>query len=56
TDGPWSAMQFEEKTASVAEDGAKLITSPERRRTGRAVLAYGLQSLVVLSEVDVAPF
>jgi hypothetical protein len=43
---PGPAVEFEEETARIAEDGADFITAPERSRGGLAVLAYGLELLV----------
>jgi len=41
--GSWTAVEFEEEAAGVAEDRAGLITAPEGCRGGCAVLADGLE-------------
>jgi len=38
-DGARPAVQLEEEAAGVAQDGARLVTAPERRGAGGAVLA-----------------
>ena len=37
-------QELEEEAAGIAEDGADLVASPERRRRGRAILARRLCS------------
>ena len=41
-DGSWTAVEFEEEAAGVAEDGAGLVAAPEGCRRGCAILADGL--------------
>ena len=41
-DGSWTAVEFEEEAARVAEDGAGFVAAPEGCRGGCAVLADGL--------------
>ena len=41
-------MQFEEEPAGIAEYGANLVASPKRRSRGRAILADGLQMMMII--------
>ena len=44
-DGPRAAVQLQEKTAGIAQNGAGLIAAPEGRGARRAVLADGLEDV-----------
>lgn len=46
-DGSRTAVQFEEEPAGVAEDGTRLIASPEWGCRCRAILAYRLRSCLL---------
>jgi len=45
-------VQLEEETAGVAEDGARLIATPERRGARRAVPADGLEKVSDLFSIE----
>ena len=41
-DWPWSAVQLQKETAGIAENGARLIATPERGGARRTVLTLRL--------------